>query len=157
MDFGPQIQILITTFIAAGLGGVLGLEREFSHKPAGLRTNMLVASSAAILVSLGTVLVETFQESQFANIIQSDPIRIIEAIVVAVGFIGGGLIIQNKDEGRVKNLTTAATVLFAATIGISTALHQYVLAVGITVFVLVVNLAIYQFEKKLPESNKRTH
>lgn len=155
MDFGPQLQILLTTVIAAGLGGVLGLEREISHKPAGLRTNMLVAASAAILVSLASVLMDTYQESQFGGIIQSDPLRIIEAVVVAVGFIGGGLIIQNKDKGRVRNLTTAATVLFAATIGIAVALQQYILAVGITAIVLVVNLALYQFERQLPESVKR--
>jgi putative Mg2+ transporter-C (MgtC) family protein len=74
--------------------------------------------------------------------VNADPIRIIQAIVVGVSFIGAGTVLQIEREYKIKFLTTAATILFSTGIGIAVALHQYYLAVGVSLFILIINLLI---------------
>jgi putative Mg2+ transporter-C (MgtC) family protein len=133
----PQIQILAYVALAMFLGGLVGLDREAARKPAGLRTHMLVCGAAALLVLLGQVMVENY-DAKTASRLTSDPIRIIEA-VITVSFLGAGTIIRNhRDSGQVEGLTTAASLLLAAAIGISVALAQFVLALGLTILILLV-------------------
>lgn len=116
----------------------MGLDREAARKPAGLRTHMLVSGAAALLVLLGQVMVRNY-DAKLASLLTSDPIRIIEAIITGVSFLGAGTIIRNQREGnQVEGLTTAASLLLAAAIGISVALSQWIVAVGLTLLVLVV-------------------
>jgi putative Mg2+ transporter-C (MgtC) family protein len=120
------------------LGAVIGFEREIAAKPAGLRTHMMVAGAAALLVALGDTMTHRFA-TQFAdNVIQSDPVRIVEAIIAGISFLGAGTIIRTRGKGGVEGLTTAASLLLVAAIGVSVALAQYVVAVGVTVMALVV-------------------
>ena len=149
MDWGVQVQTLGTIGLAMLLGGVIGIDRELADKPAGLRTLMLVAGAAALLVTLGDAVVARYAGQMAAptsprvtdemTLIRSDPIRIIEAIVTGVAFLGAGTIIRRgTEEQHVEGLTTAASILFAAAVGISVALEQYVLAVGATLLTLIV-------------------
>lgn len=154
MISGNELQILWEVLGAAVLGGVIGLEREYSEKPAGLRTYILIAMSTCLLVNLGTVFLEKLAESNLQDLVTSDPLRTIEAVVVGVSFIGSGLILKNKDENKVKNLTTAALTLFTATIGVSMALQLYVLAVILTVFSLFVAFVLYKLEKNITASRE---
>ena len=112
------------------LGGLIGLEREFADKPAGLRTHMLIAGAAALLVGLGDTMMRRFALA--GDLVRADPIRVIEAVVTAVGFLGAGMIIRRGGD-HIEGLTTAASVLFAAAVGICVALTEYLLAVGATV------------------------
>ena len=102
--------------LAIVLGGVIGLDREISDKPAGLRTNMLVAAAAALLVSLGNVTLDYFTRG--GNNIQADPIRILEAVITGVSFIGAGTILHNRDKPDVRWLTTAASLLLSAAVAL---------------------------------------
>ncbi|MCL4301179.1 MAG: MgtC/SapB family protein [Anaerolineae bacterium] len=133
-----QIQVLAFVALAMFLGSVIGYERESANKPAGLRTHMLVAGAAALLVALGDVLIAHFQVDTGRNVIQSDPIRIIEAIITGVSFLGAGTIIYHRSENVVEGLTTAASILLAAGIGMCVALLQFTLAVGVTVLALII-------------------
>jgi putative Mg2+ transporter-C (MgtC) family protein len=126
----PGWQILGEVAIAMALGGLIGLEREFADKPAGLRTHMLIAGAAALLVGLGDTMMRRFALA--GDLVRADPIRVIEAVVTAVGFLGAGMIIRRGGD-RIEGLTTAASVLFAAAVGICVALTEYLLAVGATV------------------------
>jgi putative Mg2+ transporter-C (MgtC) family protein len=126
----PELQILGKVAIAMALGGLIGLEREFADKPAGLRTHMLVAGAAALLVGLADVMIRRFGAA--GELVRSDPTRVIEAVVTAVGFLGAGMIIRRSDTDHVGGLTTAASVLFAAAVGICVALNEFLLAVGVT-------------------------
>ncbi|MDQ5951765.1 MAG: putative Mg2+ transporter-C (MgtC) family protein [Patescibacteria group bacterium] len=137
---------LLEALIAAGLGGVVGLERELRKKPAGFRTYMLVAASACVLINLVEVLIDEFTGDGAVSI---DPMRMIEAIVVGISFIGGGVIFRKHDSEEVENITTAALILFAAILGISVALGQYVLAGGLTIFSLIVARTLKMFEEKV--------
>ena len=134
---GPEFEILAYVAVAMLLGAIIGLEREFKDKPAGLRTHMLVAGAAALLVSLGDVVTSQFQLELGGQVVQADPIRIMEAVITGVSFLGAGTIIRSRAGGQVEGLTTAATLLVAAAVGVCVALSQILLAVGITILVLI--------------------
>jgi putative Mg2+ transporter-C (MgtC) family protein len=119
------------------LGALLGLDRELAHKPAGLRTHMLVSGAAALLVGLGDILVGHFDVELGHTLIRVDPLRIIEAVITGVSFLGAGTIIRHGSSQQVEGLTTAASLLFVAGVGITVALSQLVLAVGITILALL--------------------
>lgn len=142
-----QLQILGYIAIAMVLGGIIGFERERADKPAGLRTHMLVAGSAALMVGIGETIV-TFMDVD-SSLIQTDPIRIIEAIITGISFLGAGTILYRKDKGDVEGLTTAASLLFVAGVGIAVAIHQLFLAVGVTLLTLVVLYVVKIFDRSI--------
>jgi putative Mg2+ transporter-C (MgtC) family protein len=131
-----QFQILAYVALATLLGAAIGLEREIEDKPAGLRTHMLVAGAAALLVALGDVMIKHFDVALGSELVRSDPTRIIQAVTTGVSFLGAGTIIRHSSTRQVEGLTTAASILFAA-VGVCVALSQLVLAVGATALVLV--------------------
>ena len=139
MDLLAQTYILMDVSIALVLGGILGLEREWKQKPAGLKTNMIISGSAALLVSLGRIVITDFGQLVEVNALGVDPVRMVHAVVVGVSFIGAGTILKSSSETVVRYLTTAATILMASGIGVSIALKQYWLGVGVTLILVVVN------------------
>jgi len=136
-----QLYILLDVVITTGLCAVVGFEREEKSKPAGLRTNMIVGGASCLIVSLVIPLVDFVEQKNVSKIITTDPIRIMEAIVVGVSFIGAGTILK-KGSNKIEGLTTAATLLYALGIGICVALKQYYVAVGITILVVIINFII---------------
>lgn len=133
-----QLSLLAGVAFAMVLGAAIGFERESKQRPAGLRTHMLIAGSAALLLGIGDLLAEHFSDENYSQLLRVDPIRIIEAVVTAVAFIGAGTIIQHARRNAVLGLTTAASMLLTASIGIVVGLQQYVLALGVTALALVV-------------------
>jgi len=132
-----QIRILGSVALAMVLGAVIGLERETKDKPAGLRTHMLVAGAAAFLVALSDVAIQRFNVDLGAGLVRSDPIRIIEAVITGISFLGAGTILRHKGSDHVEGLTTAASLLFVAALGVCVALSQVLLAIGVTALVLI--------------------
>jgi putative Mg2+ transporter-C (MgtC) family protein len=128
--------IVLHVLAAMGLGALLGLERELAGKPAGLRTHMLVAGAAALLVAMGDVVIESIDREVDVRV-ASDPMRIIEAVITGVSFLGAGTIIRRSGEDEVEGLTTAASILVTAGIGVAVALGQWIVAVALTVIVLL--------------------
>lgn len=155
MDWG-QLAILGRAALAALLGGAIGVEREISDKPAGLRTQIIVCTAAALLVPLGDVLLAGYKDSSFDKTVQSDPIRIVQAIIAGIAFLGAGTILRRGKAEKVEGLTTAASLLLTASVGIAVALGQYILAVGATLLTLGVLVALHPIEHWLLErfSNK---
>lgn len=131
-----QLQIVGSVALAMALCAVVGFERELADKPAGFRTHMLVGGAAALLVSLSSIIVNSFQVS--SSFIQVDPIRVLEAIIAGVSFLGAGTIFRRSDKETTEGLTTAASLLFVAGIGASIAAGQIVLAIGVTLMALFV-------------------
>ncbi|MBI2208534.1 MgtC/SapB family protein [Candidatus Woesearchaeota archaeon] len=117
-------EILLRLVIAAVIGGIIGFERRAVHKPAGLRTHMLV--------SLGSALFTILSFGVFAN----DPARIIAGIVTGIGFLGAGTIFRAKDH--IKGLTTAASLWAVSAVGIGIGLGEYFLVAVSTVLILLV-------------------
>lgn len=132
-----QFYSLLQVALAMLLGALIGLDREAADKPAGLRMHMLVSGAAAFLVALGNGLAGAFYRELGSDIVRVDPVRIIEAVVTGIGFLGAGTIIRNRAEGDVQGLTTAASLLFSAAVGIAAALSQWTLALGGTALALV--------------------
>src|SRR5512138_2898359 len=97
MEISTELQILGKIIFAAVLGGVVGIEREFAERPAGLRTHMLVAATATFVVMLAERLVAS---SGPPEIIRADPVRVVEAIVVGISFLGAGTILKYNREGE---------------------------------------------------------
>lgn len=133
-----QLQVLGTMAYAMFLGGAIGFERELKNRPAGFRTHMLVAGAAALLVGLVDLLAERYSAETYRELVRIDPIRLIEAMVAAVGFLGAGTIFRNKEEGAISGITTAASLLMVAVIGIAAGVHSHLLAVGATALTLLV-------------------
>lgn len=129
------------------LGGLIGLEREFADKPAGLRTHMLVAGASTLLVILGDFMIRQYSGSPMVDAVMADPIRIMEAIITGISFLGAGTIIFSKREESVEGLTTAASILFAAAIGITVALEQLVMAAILTLLVILILLGLSSVER----------
>ena len=122
-DYSFELWILLDVFIACALGGALGYEREQKNKPAGFRTNMFIAAGAALLLSLGRYIANSMELEIDPAAMGVDPTRIIHAIIVGVSFIGAGTILKSSDQHTIKYLTTAATILFSAGVGMCVALH----------------------------------
>jgi putative Mg2+ transporter-C (MgtC) family protein len=156
MSLSEQLWALLYVGIAAVLGGVIGLEREWSGKSAGLRTHMLVAAAAALLIGLGQGLVESYSRDMDGvhDAIRTDPIRIVEAVIVGISFLGGGTIIVNRRDSRIEGLTTAASILMVAAIGITVGMRAIWLAVGVTALLLLVLVALGALERTSPINTK---
>jgi putative Mg2+ transporter-C (MgtC) family protein len=132
-----HLDLLFRLILAAVLGGVVGLERELSGKPAGLRTNLLICVGAALLMELSIGVAALANEANVAagSIFRADPARIAAQIVSGIGFLGAGTILQSR--GNVVGLTTAATIWVVAAIGMAVGAQAYVVAVGSTALVVV--------------------
>jgi putative Mg2+ transporter-C (MgtC) family protein len=143
-----QLQMLADVALAMALGSLIGLERELARKAAGLRTHILVAGAAAMLVEGARGLLIQFVLPGVSPLVRFDPIPVITAVVTAVGFLGAGTILRQMGT-EIEGLTTAASMLFAATVGTSAALREYVLACGATVLALLTLRFVRWIEAKL--------
>jgi putative Mg2+ transporter-C (MgtC) family protein len=153
MNWVMQFEIVGEVALAMLLGGVIGFERELADKPAGFRTQMLVAGAAALLVGLGDAMLLRFLAEGKTNV-TGDPIRIVEAIITGISFLGAGTIFRRDASEQVQGLTTAASILLCAAVGISVALRQFVLAVGVTLLALIVLRGLTGIEKRLTRKKK---
>ncbi len=140
--------------LAMALGGVIGFEREVAQKPAGFRTQMLVAGASALLVLLGDFFLQHFSAITKQDLIQADPFRIIEAIITGISFIAAGTIIRYSKEYQVVGLTTAATILMSGTVGMTVALGRYFLAVAVSALSLLVVFGLSFLEHKVNNKSR---
>jgi putative Mg2+ transporter-C (MgtC) family protein len=144
-DLMPQLAATVQVIIASALGAIVGIEREMANRPAGFRTHAIMAGTAALLVVLADHLVLNVTAETAAGVVQADPIRIVQAIVVGVSFLGAGTIFRSR-ENTVVGLTTGASLLLVAGIGIAVAVGLLYLAILVTVFGLLVLRALSRFE-----------
>lgn len=129
-----EFEMILRLLLAAVLGGIIGAQREWSRKPAGVRT--------LALISIGSALFSIVSEMGF---IGGDPSRIAAGIVTGIGFLGAGAILHR--QGGVEGLTTAAAIWSAAGIGLATGAGLYWIAVAVTAIVIAI-----LFIPHLPES-----
>jgi len=149
VSIASQLEMLGKVALGMVLGALLGLDRELAHKAAGLRTHMLVAGAAAMLVGLVDALLYRFLLPAASALIRLDPVPVITAVVMAVGFLGAGTIIRRPDSEHVEGLTTAAAMLFAASVGSAAGLGQFALAIGATLLALATLRGVKRLEERL--------
>lgn len=137
-SIATDLVVLLHALLAVVLGGAVGAERETRGKRAGLRTNMLVCLAAFLFTKIGILVTSDAATELAPGLVMADPVRIVQAIVIGISFLGAGVIIRDPTADRVHGLTSAATLLVVAPIGVSVALERYVLAVGITLLALLI-------------------
>ncbi len=130
-------QTMLRLLVAAILGGLIGLEREIHHKPAGLRTNIFICIGAAMY---------TILSYKLAGEYGGDHTRIAAQIIPGIGFIGAGSILHSR--GGVSGLTTAATMFVVASIGMSCGGGLYAPATFATLLLLIALTALGIVEKR---------
>lgn len=124
MPDSADLTLLLRVLAAAVLAALIGYEREEAGKSAGLRTHMLVAMSSAFFVVLGEQAVAQFGTGEPGSL-RYDPLRVIQAVVIGIGFLGGGIIFVDRDRTRTHGLTTAASVWATAGVGIAAGLGRF--------------------------------
>jgi len=140
--------VLLRVAAAMALGGVLGIEREMGRHAAGLRTHMMIAGAAALIVGLGDSIAEHFQQERYRDLLQVDPVRLIEAVVASVGFVAAGTILRGRRGDQVSGLTTACSLIMAAAIGIAAGIGRYAIAAGVSLLCVMV-LALFRRVEKI--------
>jgi putative Mg2+ transporter-C (MgtC) family protein len=135
MASGIVSSSIVRLLVAAILGGLIGLEREWKHRAAGLRTNMFICFGAAMF---------TLLSERLAGV-PSDAARIAAQIIPGIGFIGAGSIIHNR--GLTTGLTSAATIFVVASIGMAAGGGLYLTAIFATGLVLLSLYLLGQIEE----------
>jgi len=143
------LTIALRLGLATLAGMILGFEREWRGHDAGLRTHALVALSAATITVSALLISETLH-ARGAN---SDPLRVIQGLAQAIGFIAGGLIFVRG--GDVRNMTTAASLWMAAAAGIVAGAGQFrLVAVSAAIGLLILTVASL-FERWMPRRDEK--
>ena len=145
-DSKQLARAIIRLLAAAILGGLVGFQRETTHKPAGLRTHMLVsvATAAFVLASASSGLsVEGWS-------------RVIQGIITGIGFIGAGTILKISQEHAIKGLTTAASVWMTAAIGVTVGLGNLGIGLMVTLLALII-LWLWKVEHSVEGDRSRAH
>jgi putative Mg2+ transporter-C (MgtC) family protein len=122
--------------VAAILGGIIGLERQLRHKPAGLRTNLFICFGSAMFTVLS---------DQLAGSWGGDHTRIAAQIIPGIGFIGAGSILHSR--GSVTGLTTASTLFVVAAVGMAAGGGLYLTAFFATIIILLALAALGSLER----------
>ena len=134
-DVIPNGEAVWRLLAAAGLGAIVGLEREIDDQPAGLRTHLTVALGAAVFGVISTLGFSEFVTDQRAVNVQFDVTRVASQVVVGIGFLGAGMIFRTGS--KIRNLTTAASLWVTASIGLAAGVGDIGVAAVGTVAVLV--------------------
>lgn len=135
--------------LATIFGAVIGFEREWRNRPAGLRTHILVCVAAATfaLLTIEIVHAPMFTTEAMSEGVKVDPIRIVEAVTAGVAFLAAGVVIFTR--GEVHGLTTGAGMWLAGAIGVACGLGLWQIALFTTFLALVVLGLLHVFERRM--------
>lgn len=146
---GPEMGIVMTylprLLVAALLAGIVGLERDFKGKPAGMRTSILMCVGSALVMILS---IEVARDAGPP----ADPGRIAAQVVTGVGFIGAGMILRSRVS--VTGLTSAATIWFIAAVGLVVGYGHFFVAGVATALILVTLTLLDKVEKRFEQSRQ---
>ncbi len=146
MEFDLTLTILGKLCLAAGLGGLIGLERSLRHKAAGLRTNMFICVGSCLFTVLS---------DEIANRFGGDHARVAAQLIPGIGFIGAGAII--RERGSVVGLTTAATIFVTASVGMAVGTGMYFTAMFASVLIILgLSVLGWAEQKFIPRSRMLT-
>ena len=128
LELGLELDFVIDILLSlgAGAGIAIGAERESRGKPAGISTNSLVIGGAMLFTYLS------------AAVDPNSTSRIAAQVVTGIGFLGAGMILKGEIDGKVTNLTTAASIWFSAAIGMAIGFNFYIIALTAIAFAVLV-------------------
>lgn len=143
LSFGRET--LLPLALALLLGGILGWEREASHKPAGFRTHVLVCLGAASF----TLVTLAFHERALAaggEVTRSDPLRLVAGVIGGIGFLGAGSILRR--ESGVEGLTTAGNIWLTGAVGVACGASLFGIAAATVAFALLTLTGLDLLERR---------
>lgn len=140
-----MLDIGLRLLVALLLGMIIGTERVWAHKTAGMRTYALVSMGAALFIVISEMI-----SLRYMNIGGFDPTRIASQIIVGVGFIGTGLIFAK--ESKLMGLTTATGLWVSAGVGMAVGFKFFNIAILATVLILFVFIVLWFVEQQLKKS-----
>lgn len=147
--FDPvTLDLLKKLVLALVLGALLGAERAWAHKVAGIRTYAMVSMGAALFVIIGQVVSE-----KFIGVTMFDPLRVASQIIVGIGFLGAGLIIFQ--EHKLVGLTTAAGIWVSAGIGMAAGFGLYKISIIATILALIIFTILWFVEQSVKKITDR--
>lgn len=129
-----QLEYFIRILLAGICGSVIGLERRKRFKDAGIRTHLILAIGCAVIMIVS--------KYAFADTLDYDSARVASNIITGVGFLGAGVIFVKS--GSVRGLTTAAGIWTTAAIGMAIGAGFYLLGIGVTILLVVIQLLLYR-------------
>ena len=147
-----QLWVVARIAFAMLLGGLIGLEREIKDRPAGFRTHTLVAAAAAMLTGMGEMMLAQAQHNE--ERVQIDPFRLVEAVIAGVAFIGAGTMIAQRGR-TIAGITTAASLLMVAVIGVAVGFGHGWLALFATLLTLAVLSVLAWMERRVSRGKGR--
>lgn len=139
-----EVDLALRILIAAALGGLVGLEREWSNHAAGLRTHILVCIGSAVIMLLS---IYGFNQFVSEASVRMDPARLAAQVISGIGFLGAGAIM--RDGSKVSGLTTAASIWVVAAIGLCVGAGFLFTAVLTTVIVLISLFVLNKLENQM--------
>lgn len=140
--FDPTVVMFFKLLLAMILGGLIGTERAvIAHQAAGTRTFGLVALGACLFIVIGN-----FVDVAYIGLLNFDPLRVAAAIIMGIGFLGGGLIIFKGDS--LHGVTTSAGLWIAAGIGMAVGFGMYGVAVFSTILTLIMFTGMWYVENR---------
>lgn len=131
-----EIEFLVDLGLALFCGLIIGLERELKKKPAGISTQTLVITGSMMFAFLSRTMGE------------GDPTRIAAQIVSGIGFLGAGIILKSESGKKVRNVTTAASIWYAAAVGMALGFNMHFIAIVASIYAVVIS--------RIPRVNKRS-
>jgi putative Mg2+ transporter-C (MgtC) family protein len=140
-DANHVARVVVRLAVAVVLGGVIGFEREREGKWAGIRTHMLVALGAALIVLAPLE----------AGMASADISRVIQGLVTGIGFLGGGTILKLGDERQVRGLTSAASIWLTSAVGLAVGLGMLWPALFGTVLTWVILKVLHHLDQLIPK------
>lgn len=142
---GATTDIVLNLFVALLLGMIIGTERLWAHKTAGMRTYALVSMGSALFVIVSSAMVDAYTHFSGLN-----PMIMVGQVVVGVGFIGTGLIFTK--DSKLMGLTTATSLWVAAGMGMAAGFGLYKIAIIATVFTLFIFIVLWFVEEQLKKT-----
>lgn len=150
LEVGP-LEIILRLLCAMLVGAIIGTEREYTHRPAGMRTHMLVALGACVVMVTSQMIF--FQYRPYGA--TPDPARLSAQVITGVGFLGAGTIM--REGPSIKGLTTAASVWAVACLGIAIGAGYYGLGLAGTACMMIILVLFEWLQKKLMHSRYSLH
>ncbi|MDD5431789.1 MAG: MgtC/SapB family protein [Candidatus Omnitrophica bacterium] len=141
-------QIILRLLLSVFLGGLIGLERQFKRRNAGLRTHILVTMGSCLIMLTSLYVFDIYKD-------KADPSRIAAGVITGIGFLGAGTIM--RDTEGVRGLTTAASLWVASAIGLAVGVGFIRASFVATVISLIVLFLFRHFEKRVFSEDKHEH
>ena len=138
LTLGPrEYEFLIDLGLSLICGLIIGIEREYKRKPAGISTQTLVITASMLFAFMSRALGV------------GDPTRIAAQIVSGIGFLGAGLILRSEEEQKVTNVTTAASIWYSAAVGMALGFNLHAIAIAASVYAVLISLIPHRLNPNL--------